>query len=869
MGAKTADVERDLFNESKKYVLPLFVQGPGERPLIPDDLNDGFDIIYYMKRRLAQTSLGDGFKEDAFKIISNSSQNDFNIIGGNNTGDSAKIGYLKGIQLSKFSTSNFLSTTNSEIHAYSTNLTSTTLTDSAANYSTNELIGRRLYPNIQSNQYYTITANTQTTITTSGNLLNSASIGDRYRIGVSTPSSTRIDSILLDVYIDQVDSNKDINLAHTLGEGSGTQSLEAAIRKKAEIKIWVKENSDSDPASSFVDTDSNKHYVTRIAKITRTSGISTILNSHITDLRNINFGTRNENFNYVTIQSGLSVSGTSNFSGVSNFSGFFNFLGVSGSTFNLGDCLQFSGTCVELTAPNQTYTATPSGNLNFLGNSIFGSGASNGNIVKIFASGVASGTRQRPFLIHNQTENQDIFWLDPNGDIYASGSSAFLKDVYLTPTTQNQIAFRIKSYNFPTTNQYTYTLYENGEINQSPRRVLDNPYYDLQAKGKETYSSPAWRVQGYIDKGQAIGMFDNLSASNENVPNLTLRNYSSGTTMFPLFDVYTRGESSYRLGGKPTFAVFNDGVSRFQRLSSGEKGGFALKEYDGVERIFAHCSGVLDIRGQVYAGNALRIMHTSGTLGLSLKSNGQVFVNDDGTNNPGMLIRDSGGTNRNRVNVNGYFLSTAQITQNPTNPQELNILSNKGSIFNYDYDNDGNGSLSIKAGTQSIATFGQKSDPLLIIESGIRIKKAAGAVGGNTIIRNTGTSNTIEITSDNSSEGRCFGFSSGTRILQLGPTYNDQVLLYGEKIFYNSGSVKGTATIPSGSSSILVTPTGIAFASGDNILAQPYAGSTGSDLSHLDGITWWVEYDFAGTAFRIKTSANLSVATDFSWFKIS
>lgn len=869
MAADTADVERNLFNESKKYTSPLFVQGPGERPLIPDDLNDGFDILYHLKRRLAQTALGDGFREDAFKIVSNNGANDFNIVGGSNTGDSSKIGYLKGIQLSKFNTSNFLSTTNSEIHAKSTNLTSTTLTDSAANYATNELIGRRLYPNIESNQYFTITGNTQTTITTAGNLLNSASIGNRYRVGVSTPSGTRVDSVLLDVYIDQVDSTEDINLAHTLGEGSGTQTLEAAIRKKAEIKIWVKEASDTDPSETFVDGDAHIHYVTRLAKITRGSGVSTILDSHITDLRNINFGNRNETFNQVIIQSGLSVSGTSTFSGISNFSGFFNFLGISGSTFNLGDCLQFSGSCVELTALNQTYTATPNGNLRFYGNNVFGSGASNGNVVKILASGVASGSFQKPFLIHNQTGNQPVFWINPDGDIYASGSSAFLRDAYFSPTVQNQFALRVKSYDFPTSGDITYTLYENGQVVHSPQRVMADPYYDLQAKGKETFASPAWRVQGYIDKGMAIASIQNESYSNESVPNLTLKNSSSGTSNYPIFDIYTEDENIYRLGGKPTFAVFRDGMTQLQSLGAGKKAGLIIKDHNNVDRFFMHSSGVMDVRGQTYAGNAIRIIHPSGTLGLSLKTNGQVFINDDGTNNPGVLIRDNGGTNRNRLNVNGFFLSTAQITQSPTTPAELNVLSNKGVILNYDYDNDGIGSMVFKAGSNTVASFGSKSDPLLIVESGIRLTKDAGVPGGNTILRNYGAQNTFVIGSDNGSEDDCFGFSSGTRILQLGASYTAQTLLYGQRIFYNQDSVRGSEVITSGTSSIFIRPSGVSFSAGENILVQPYASSPGSDLSHLDGITWWAEYDFANTGFRIKTSAPVSTATYFNWFKVS
>ncbi len=74
----------------------------------------------------------------------------------------------------------------SEINGFlsnSTGLTSSTLTDTSANFgATNAQVGERLNPNLSENSLFNIIASTATTLTVSGNMLIVASLGNPYAI---------------------------------------------------------------------------------------------------------------------------------------------------------------------------------------------------------------------------------------------------------------------------------------------------------------------------------------------------------------------------------------------------------------------------------------------------------------------------------------------------------------------------------------------------------------------------------------------------------------------------------------------------------------------------------------------------------------
>lgn len=843
MGSNTGDVNRNSFNESKKFIEVKHVQGPNPRPLVVEDINEQNSILQTLVRRLAQVSLGDGFEEDAFKIIPNTSnQNDFRIVGGDNSADGAKRGYLKGHQLSKFQTSNFKSTTVSDIHSKSTDLTSTVLTDTAANYTTNELVGRYLYPNTSLNQGFLITANTATTITTAGNHLGIASPGDRYRIDMSTPTGTRTDSVIIDVYVDEIDSDEDVSLKHQIAIASGFSSIEGAIRKKLETKIWVKENSDADPSSTFTDTDGNIHYQARIAKITRTSGTATITSSHITDLRNVNFSQRNENFNYVIIQSGLVVSGTTTLSGTNVFSGTTQIIDGSGSLVQLDNgCLTFSGTCLNFIAGTQTYNASPSGKRNIFGNNTFASGSSSGPLIEL----LASGTSQKIFRAKNQTGNSELMWIDSNGTINASGSSVYFKDVVLRPRTNNQSVFKILEAGAATGTSPSFQILENGRIYHDVPRIGADPYYHAVIKSVATNTVPSWYIEGSVDTSLAFNQFENKSKSNISVPCLMLNSYSSGTDSFGLFNVYTREQKGGIFGGIPTFQVNNDGFTEIQSLPS-EEAGLKVKNSAGEEKVLIHSSGSMQLLSPAYNTSALKIRHPSGTIAFSVVGHGRVTINDDGTSSPGILIRSNAGSNKIRLNVNGLLLPTAQITQNPTTPTTLNVLSNDGVDLDYDEDNDSSGDFKIRAGSTLVATFGTQGNPHLQLERRLILANQSGT---DTHIYHDGD------------DFKAHNLGDSNPFIQYGS--GNLKLIPNNRITLRDNYTCGQAQISSGSRSVSVTPSGFSAASNELIVnATPY---TLIDASSLAGNQIYIRKNLVNSTFLIEFAENVAQTVNIDW----
>jgi len=283
MGASTANISRDMFNEQKEYKLRIFQQGPN-KPLVDADINAAIKSLYEQIRRNLQFWGIAGSPDNGFKVQESLSNNvnNFTLKGGDGTADGSGRLYLVGHLALLFADVEW-DTNGSDaqyIHDRSTGLTATVLSYSAGNWNVNELAGRTLYPNTNVGTGFPIVSNTQTTIVIgSGDMTTVAQAKDFFRVDPSTPSAPRTDIVYLDIYLDEVDSSEDSNLLHPLSGGS---SFESAVVMRLRHIVRVRENSTTVPTSPFTDADSNIHYYVKLATLTRDAN-NTITAAEISD----------------------------------------------------------------------------------------------------------------------------------------------------------------------------------------------------------------------------------------------------------------------------------------------------------------------------------------------------------------------------------------------------------------------------------------------------------------------------------------------------------------------------------------------------------------------------------------------------------
>ncbi len=277
-----------MYDEAKRYQMLVHQQGV---PWVEADENDRNWIFYNLLRRFIQKIVGNGSPDDGFKVVGTGTANDFIITGGDGTPDDAALEgagrlLVEGFQCVLPESRNYRGSDNLECTPVSTDLAETVLTDSAANFTLggpdDNLAGRTLAPDItQPDKAYTITANTQTTITISGDLLaDGIQVGAHYRIELSTPTADRTDEVYIDCYLDEIDSDEDPGLKHTLGI-----QIETQRRLKLIQNVFVTEGS-ATPAP-YTDSDDNQHYTCKLATIQRYAGQAVINPQDITDERPI------------------------------------------------------------------------------------------------------------------------------------------------------------------------------------------------------------------------------------------------------------------------------------------------------------------------------------------------------------------------------------------------------------------------------------------------------------------------------------------------------------------------------------------------------------------------------------------------------
>lgn len=333
MPGNDANISRDIFDERKRYIRTINQQGIH---WVDADENDGKESTLKYLRRTIQSTMGDGFVNDGFKIREcdndgiryNGNVNNFVIVGQDlsisprtkvdiDDGSSAGAYFIDGIRCSLFG--DVIFTANNPIPSGSGNPdevsqesifprvtdidfsgSDTIITDSAANYVVNELQGRDIsfLNGMGSPDTFTIASNTANTITVSGtNLTGDVYVYDRYRIDLSTPSgSDRTDAVYLNVYLDQVNAAEDQNLYHNVGT-----PVEAQIREQVIQEIFVREDvTGNGELTNYVDSDGNQHYVQKLVEIERLDGDNTITSSMIKADNTIEFGTKLQNSPFET-----------------------------------------------------------------------------------------------------------------------------------------------------------------------------------------------------------------------------------------------------------------------------------------------------------------------------------------------------------------------------------------------------------------------------------------------------------------------------------------------------------------------------------------------------------------------------------------
>lgn len=297
MGQFTANISRNMHDARNRYLTIITQQG-----MVPmdADFNDQFDSFIDYLRIALMTSAGDGSPNNGFKIVGTGATNDFTIKGGDGTFDGAGVMVIKGYPVYLYGDITYNGTPVAGLAgedqrsifprvtgvSYDAVSNKTTITDSAANYATGELVGRVITPDVDTPaNSYPIIGNTATTIEVSGDITANVTVGRRYRLGLTTPSANRTDGVFLNVYLDEVDSTEDTNLVHSVTLPSPA-SFEAARRKRMEATIFVREDTTTHGNfTSYTDSDGNVHSVVKIATINRTASISTIDANMVVDLR--------------------------------------------------------------------------------------------------------------------------------------------------------------------------------------------------------------------------------------------------------------------------------------------------------------------------------------------------------------------------------------------------------------------------------------------------------------------------------------------------------------------------------------------------------------------------------------------------------
>jgi len=327
----------DLWDEKRQFVAMLQQQGA---PLVDALMNTFSYVAYAMIRRVIQNAMGPaGTPYAKFQIqpaAGDQTQN-FQILGGDGTVSDSGVGsdldhegparfYLGGHMALLPSTKEYRnnSITRPLIHSQITAVVGNAVTDTSAFFGEygDTLVGRPFYPDITSTDDDTGIAplgyaiesvtdvntlildlsspyNADGTASVSSpapDTLESTGIaaGDYYRIGLTSPSVDRTDTVVLDVYEDEIDGTDDPMLLRTI-EGTSTPSANArAVRQRIEVLEGVDVTDSPEVHGAYplyytrgTDRDGNIHHRVALATIYRPASAADITDvspSNITNL---------------------------------------------------------------------------------------------------------------------------------------------------------------------------------------------------------------------------------------------------------------------------------------------------------------------------------------------------------------------------------------------------------------------------------------------------------------------------------------------------------------------------------------------------------------------------------------------------------
>jgi len=269
-------ISRDMHDPAKNYVK---TQYHVRRAVVDADENDRNDIYYESQRRIIKGLIGDHFIDNAFKITESPVPGDNFQIGsgwGYSNGNPAYIGEnvdydSNGDTPSKQNTHSRLTDV-----SFASGPNQTTFKDARMNWSTDELVGRQIKPNVLLPDAFTIVSNTETEIIVSGDHSNIGEVGDYYTVLLS-PGTVRTDRVYLNYWLEEYTSADDPDLVHAIGSNS-----EAQTRIKGRCVIEVRE--DGGTMSSYIDSLGTTHFVRILAVINRLAATD-ILDAQIGDSR--------------------------------------------------------------------------------------------------------------------------------------------------------------------------------------------------------------------------------------------------------------------------------------------------------------------------------------------------------------------------------------------------------------------------------------------------------------------------------------------------------------------------------------------------------------------------------------------------------
>lgn len=247
---------------------------------------------FTQQRRAFEVLIGDASPNNGFKSVGTGANNDFTLKGGDGTVNGAGRMYVRGIGCFLLSDINYANAgaTPDQLSIFpaisfitQTTLPNDTVQDSAANFITNELVGRTITLDVkQPGITATVLANTANTIQVNHDVTTLGTgilVGAHYRVEVPAPpvSGTRLDDVYLNASI--VENSTDPIIQHNLGT-----TITAQFFGQIAQTIYVKQGGGS-VTTNYIDIDGMEHFLTKIATVTRIAGQAAINSPDVVDLR--------------------------------------------------------------------------------------------------------------------------------------------------------------------------------------------------------------------------------------------------------------------------------------------------------------------------------------------------------------------------------------------------------------------------------------------------------------------------------------------------------------------------------------------------------------------------------------------------------